>query len=353
MVKQELARIKDLVEARASQVFAKRCESVTGMGSFASQFMKDLSASVGGGKAVRAAFVFYGAIACADEEPEALTDLALAMEMFHTYLLMHDDIIDQDDLRRGKPAFHALYRDRRQVGVRSSQAQHFGMSMGILGGDVLASMAYEVLCQANLEPARKLEILSQANRMLFETGVGEVLDVLNVVRSEASRAHILKVHALKTSRYSFATPLLMGAAACGASSRQRELLEQFALPMGIAYQLQDDLLGLFGDEATTGKSAMSDLRQGKQTLLMIEAYERASASQRRVLDVAVGNRAVTPEMADHVRSVVRETGAYAYSTDLARRFHQMALPYLDEAHLSLRGREFLTQIAEYIISREY
>lgn len=353
MLQQELERIKGEISERARQVFAEKTEAVAGMGKFASRFIDDLSQSISGGKAVRAALVYYGAISCCDEEHEALPDLALAMEMFHTYLLIHDDIIDHDDLRRGKPSFHALYRDRQDEEYKPAQPAHFGHSMGILAGDILASVAYDLVCRAPVAAERRFRVLAQVNRMLFETGFGEVLDVLNDLRSEASRAHLLKVHVLKTSRYSFASPLLIGASSCEVSERQRELLEQFAMPIGIAYQLHDDLLGMFGDEEKIGKPVQSDLRQGKQTLLMIEAYQRCTPTQRQTLDAALGNPHVTLDQVKEVKKIVRDTGAYDYSVGLARRFQQMSVQYLDEAHLSLRGREFLHEMAQYIIAREY
>lgn len=353
MLSEELARIKARVQSRAKEVFDQRRVSVAGMGAFAQRFIDDLGASVGGGKAVRAALVYYGAIACCDEENESLADFALAMELFHTYLLIHDDVIDQDDKRRGKPSFHALYRDRFDADGHHVHPRHFGESMAMLGGDILSSIAYDVICAAPAAAVTRLQVLHQVNRMLFETGFGEILDVLNDLGSEASRAHLLKVHALKTSRYSFASPLLIGAAACAAGERQRALLEQFALPIGIAYQLHDDVLGMFGDEEKIGKPVQSDLRQGKQTLLMIEAYARCSPSQRQVLDAALGNPLVTVEQARAVQDVVRDTGAYDYSIALARRFQEMAVCYLDEAHLSVRGRTFLQELALYITAREY
>lgn len=353
MLKQELVRIRGLVHHRAAQVFAERRRSSAGMGTFMADFLSQLQASIQGGKAVRAALVVHGARACGAWERPGLIDLALAMELFHTYLLIHDDIIDQDDLRRGKPAFHAQYRMAGTEGYQPKDPIHFGRSMGIMAGDILSSIAYDLVTKADLPQATRLAILEQVNRMLFETGAGEILDILNDIAEEATRAHLLKVHLLKTSKYSFCSPLKIGAIAAGASRKQLSLLESYALPLGIAYQLHDDLLGLFGNEEEIGKPLYSDLRQGKQTLLMIEARRRGNAQQRQILAATLGRQNLSTGDAERAKQVVRDTGAFDYSVRLAARFKEEALYSLDEVYLEPGSVQVMREMAEYIVKRSY
>jgi geranylgeranyl diphosphate synthase type I len=353
MLKQELTRIRELVHRRSSQVFSQRRAASAGMGPFLVDFLSRLEESIKGGKAVRAALVVHGAKACGAEERAGLIDLALAMELFHTYLLIHDDIIDQDDLRRGKPAFHAQYRVFESAGYQPKDPQHFGRSMAIMAGDILSSIAYDLVTKADLPAATRLAILEQVNRMLFETGAGEILDILNDIAEDATRAHLLKVHLLKTSKYSFCSPLKIGALAAGASHKQMELLESYALPLGIAYQLHDDLLGLFGEEEDIGKPLYSDLKQGKQTLLMIEARRRGNAQQRALLEQTLGRQDISSIEAEGAKQVVRDTGAYDYSLRLADRFKKEALLALDESHLRAGSVQMMQEMAEYIVKRSY
>lgn len=352
MLKQELSRIRELVHKRAAQEFAARRSTATGMGSFMADFLLRLEESLKGGKAVRAALVVQGARACGAQDTPALIDLALAMEMFHTYLLIHDDIIDQDDMRRGKPSFHTAYERFPVEGYRPRDPAHFGKSVAILAGDILSSVAYDLIARADLPASARLSIVEQSNRMLFETGAGEILDVLNDMSDNASRAHLLKVHLLKTCKYSFCSPLTIGATAAGANKRQLEMLEAYALPIGVAYQLHDDLLGLFGDEEAIGKPVYSDLRQGKQTLLMIEARERGTEQQRATLSQLVGKEDINDREAALVKKIVMDTGAHDYSIKLADRFKNQALEALDMYDIPQQSRAFLHELAEYIVRRE-
>ena len=353
MVTAELERIRTLVHARAKEIFAMKIEEVAGIGSTAQAFLRDIQNAAIGGNAIRAALVCYGAVSCSGQVTPATIDLAVFMELFHAFLLLHDDIIDQDDMRRGKPSFHALYRDQRSQAYQPSYPNHFGHSMAIIAGDVLCGLAYDVLARAALPPEAKQRIFYQANRMLFETGLGEMLDVLNTMHRQASRAHLLKVHLLKTSRYSFAGPLAIGAIAAGGGQAQLSALEQYALPLGITYQIWDDIAGMFGTSEKIGKPVHSDLKQGKLTLHIIEAYQRCTPNQAKVLDRALGNHEVTAEQIEQVKTIVIETGARDYAMRLAKQFQSTAVSSLKEPFLHPSGVDFLRELAEYVTQREY
>ena len=352
-IKEELAAVKEMIWQRAQEVFAQKRETHQGMGDFIDQFLRELEQSLQGGKAIRGSLVCYGAISCGGKIKPAIIDLALAVEMFHTYLLIHDDIIDRDDIRRGQMSFHKKYSEWPSLGYSPSDARHFGTSMAIMAGDILSSMAYELITQADLPTEVRLAILQQVNKMLFKTTVGEILDVLNDLREEASFAHLMKVHTIKTGYYTFHSPLTIGALAAGSNRRQLTMLQDYSLPIGVAFQLHDDLLGMFGEQEKIGKPLHSDLREGKQTLLIIEAYKRGNEEQRRLVDAALGNLNVSVEQAEAVKQIVRETGSYDYSRRLAHILKNQAIGFLDVAHISERGHRFLCEMAEYIVAREY
>ena len=329
---------------RAEEVFAQKRQECSEMGEFIDRYLFDLQESLSGGKGVRGGLVCFGSIACGKEVDQDLIDLGLAFEIFHTYLLIHDDIIDHDVLRRGKPSFHALY---------GKDSKHFGVSMGIMAGDVLSSMAYDLICQTSLSDSVKIKILRQVNKTLFETGLGEILDVLKDIGDKPTREQVLQVHTLKTALYTFHSPLTIGAYAAQAKPEQIKTLQAYALPLGLAFQLHDDVLGLFGDEEKLGKPNTSDLKEGKQTILILDAYERATGQEKRLIDQALGNADITAEQAQAIRDIVKNTGALDYSIALAKEFKNQALSKLEKQHLTTPGHEFLVNMAEYIVSREY
>jgi len=353
MLKAKLNENRVVLWKRAQEVFAEKRKAHLSMGPFINQFLADLEESLQGGKAVRGSLVCHGAIACGGEVTPAIIDLALAFELFHTYLLIHDDIIDRDDMRRGKPSFHKRYQHMESDDYLPSDPEHFGRSMGIMAGDILCSMGYDLIVKCDLPAEVKLKIIGHVTQTLFETGAGEILDVLNDMADNASKEHLMKVHTLKTSRYTFYSPLTVGAYAVGASAEQLDVLQKYSFPIGIAFQLHDDLLGMFGEAEKLGKPVHSDLREGKQTMLIIEAYKRASAREKLVLDSALGNPELTEGQAKAVREIVKGTGAFKYSIDLANKFKERALEELTDEHLTKEGYSFLYSMADYIVNRDY
>jgi len=353
MLKAKLEQTRGLLWKRAQEVFEQKRKTHLSMGPFINRFLEELEDSLKGGKAVRGSLVCHGAIACGGKVTPAIIDLALAFELFHTYLLIHDDLIDRDDMRRGKPSFHKRYQHMDNDGYLPSDPEHFGRSMAIMAGDILCSMGYDLICKTDLPAEIKLKIVDHVTQTLFETGAGEILDVLNDLADNPSKEHLMKVHTLKTSRYTFYSPLTVGAFAVGASREQLEVLQNYSFPIGIAFQLHDDLLGMFGEAEKLGKPVYSDLREGKQTLLIIEAYKRASAREKLILDSALGNPELTDGQAKAVREIVKGTGAFKYSIDLANKFKERALEELTDEHLTEEGYTFLYSIADYIVNREY
>lgn len=352
-LKRELAKYRDLMWKRAQVVFEEQKHRHAGMGAFIEEFLDQMHDAIQGGKAVRGALVCHGAKACGGEVNDDIIDLALAMELFHTYLLIHDDIIDRDTLRRGKPSFHTRYKEMESDLYEPDDPYHFGVSMGILAGDMLSAIAYQLICGTKLDPEIKIAITQAVSETLFETGAGEILDVLNDIHFVHDREHLLKVHTLKTARYTFYSPLRIGAHAVKASKEQHDCLKEYALPIGIAYQLHDDLLGLFGEASKIGKPVFSDLREGKQTLLIMEAYERATDQQRRAIDLALGNPDITIEQGEDVKRIVRDTGAHHYSLQLANTFKEESMKALKTKHLSDESKLFFSHLAEYIVNRDY
>ncbi|HSQ64456.1 MAG TPA: polyprenyl synthetase family protein [Polyangiaceae bacterium] len=214
-----------------------------------------------GGKRLRPALLAASYVANGGEGgPRAVVDAGVAFEVLQAYLLIHDDWMDDDDVRRGGPSVHAALRER-------FDDRATGDACAILAGDFAVGLALEVLASVKVPPARMVAAVREFATMQTEVVTGQILDVRGAATTPAG---VETVHRLKTSSYTARAPLAMGAILAGASDDVASALRAIGDPMGIAFQLQDDLLGTFGDSEKTGKSARSDLRRGKRTALIAE-----------------------------------------------------------------------------------
>jgi geranylgeranyl diphosphate synthase type I len=267
-----------------------------------------------GGKRLRPAFAYWGwrTTQPVDAPGEsALLRAAASLELLHACALVHDDVMDASDTRRGKPASHRAFANVHSTEQWPGSADTFGAAAAILLGDLLLSWAEEMFTAAISElPAdRALAAEAQFDLMRTEVVAGQFLDVLAQTRGQFDVAEALRVVQFKTSKYTVERPLLLGASAAGAPDDVSRALSAYGLAIGEAFQLRDDLLGVFGDPAETGKPAGDDLREGKRTLLVALAHEAGSAAQRIAIEQGVGNEALTDEDVEELRDLLVATGA--------------------------------------------
>lgn len=235
--------------------------------------------------------------------------VAAAQEMLHTAMLVHDDVLDHDDTRRGRPNVTGSARRRLAAnGVTGPAAEAPVLAAGLLGGDLALAAAFELVAGAPVPAEVRLRVVQDLARAVDTTVAGELLDVTGSLHGPTA-VDALRVAELKTAVYSCCTPLAAGALLAGADDGVLGVLDRFGTAFGIAFQLLDDELGVFGDPAVTGKSTLSDLREGKRTELLRLAYLRADAPGRAVLDAAVGRHDLTDAEADRVREVMVRSGA--------------------------------------------
>lgn len=274
------------------------------------QLWEAISATIrGGGKRLRPYLYMlsYRAFGGADGL-EDMVSIAAAHELLHQCLLIHDDVIDRDYRRHNKANVAGRMKFRYQK-LSSVETSHYANSAAILAGDLLLSDVYYTISQAVHEQSLTRQLHRNIARAVSEVAAGELMDI-DVVIQSLHDTNTEKIGRYKTASYSFVLPLMNGALMAGASEHEYELLERFGTGIGIAYQLQDDLLGLFGDEKITGKSTLSDLREGKHTLVLQRAECHATDDQREVLMKNIGNKNLSHEDANAVRQIVRDTGAY-------------------------------------------
>ena len=219
---------------------------------------------------------------------------AVAVELLHTCALLHDDVIDAAETRRGHPTSHVAFADRHVEAAGAGDATRYGEAVAILLGDLAFVHADEALLSCAVAPERLLAGLRTFGQLREEVMAGQVLDV-HAAASRATDVDLaLRVATLKSGRYSVTRPLQLGAVLGGADDEVLDALEQVGEPLGRAFQLRDDVLGVFGDQAATGKSASGDLAEGKRTLLVAEAWARTDAAGRARLADRLGAPDLTP-----------------------------------------------------------
>ncbi|MDF6016933.1 polyprenyl synthetase family protein [Streptomyces sp. JH34] len=271
-----------------------------------------------GGKRIRPILCVAGwQAAGGTDTPAAVLKVAASLEMFHAFALIHDDIIDASDTRRGQPTVH------RRISTEAA----------ILIGDLALVFADELLHGAGLTSDQLRAALPIANTLHADTIYGQYLDISHTGRPPANAEQVLAITRYKTAKYTIEGPLLLGAALAGADPAVYSTLSAYGIPVGEAFQLRDDLLGVFGNPDDTGKAALDDLREGKATVLMALALHHATPAQHHALRRHVGNPHLSHADADQVRSILTDTGAHAAVEEMITQRRRSALTTLDTASL--------------------
>jgi geranylgeranyl diphosphate synthase, type I len=304
-----------------------------------------------GGKRLRAAFCYWGWRGAGGPENEGALEVAASLEMFQAAALIHDDIMDSSDTRRGMPAVHrrfaALHRGNGWLGSPES----FGVAGAVLAGDLCLSWCDEMYAGAGLSAAQLQRGRPVFDRMRTELMCGQYLDMLEQVRAETSVAQARHVIRYKSANYTVAQPLLIGGAMAEAPGALFAAYDAFGLALGEAFQLRDDVLGVFGDPAETGKPAGDDLREGKRTVLVAATLQSASPAQAAALRRSLGDPHLDIAGVERLRAVILETGGLEFAERLIAEQCEAALAVLASADVEPAAREVLEQLVVAATSR--
>lgn len=316
-----------------------------------------IGALLAGGKRLRPAFCFWGWRAAGGADCPQIIAAASALELLHGSALVHDDVMDASDTRRGSPAVHRRFAARHEAGGWRGSADAFGMGAAILIGDLLQSWTDELLHDSGLPATALLHGRPVLDAMRTEVIAGQYLDLLSQAAGDDGVDSALRVVSYKSAKYTIERPLHLGVALASATAdpdlvmlrRSEQAIADactaYGIPLGIAFQLRDDVLGLFGDPAETGKPVSDDLREGKRTVLIAMARRRASAAQAEVLDRYLGNAAVDEAGAAAVREVIVDTGALAECEEMIDRNVTAAIGALASAQMAGLAKEALAELA--------
>ncbi len=309
---------------------------------------------LGGGKRLRPAFAYWGWRAVATEEPGPdVLLLFAALELLHACALVHDDVIDDSSTRRGKPTTHvrfaALHRDRRWRG----SPERFGASAAILLGDLALAWADDIVFGTDLQPDARRRVLRVWADIRTEVLGGQYLDIVAEASAAESIASAMNVDTFKTAGYTVARPLQLGVAAAADRPEVQAVLKEFGTDLGVAFQLRDDVLGVFGDPSVTGKPSGDDLRSGKRTVLLAEAVELADRSDpaaARLLRGSVGAQ-LTDAQVGELRDVIESVGALAAAEQRIAALTQRALATLAAAPINAAAKGGLSALAKIATNR--
>ncbi|WP_217184336.1 polyprenyl synthetase family protein [Streptomyces sp. AC495_CC817] len=332
-----------------------RAESVE-YGPDAAALIQAAADTLVGGKRLRARFCHAGwrAVARAGGRPateaDSLWDVCAALEIFQSAALVHDDLIDNSDTRRGRPAAHRALEGSHLDAGWAGDAAAFGRSAAILLGDLLVAWSDDLLEDALADHPHAAVVRREYARMRRDVTTGQFLDIaeesawsVNVIDSHVERA--LRVASLKSARYSIEQPLVLGAAIAGADEEQLRALRRFGHPVGMAFQLRDDVLGVFGDAAVTGKPAGDDLREGKRTVLVALTRQQLEPSTRALFDEMLGDDELDAEQVRFLQATIEGTGSLAHVEDMIADYAKTADRALSGARLDNAAVSDLRELA--------
>lgn len=346
----DTARFTSLVDERLARVVRRERDNYGHLDGHVEWVLDEIERLVrAGGKRVRPEFAHLGWIA-AGGEPCARTavNIGAALELLHVSALVHDDVIDGAVTRRGADTTHVrVARDHRDRGW-SGDERRISEGAALLAGNVALAMADAALGEVNAA-ARK-----QWTRVRIEVNLGQYMDLLGAASRDLDPERVLVMMAMKTAKYTVERPLRMGAAAAAGPDNEwiAESLSSFGELLGIAFQLRDDVLGVFGRTDITGKPVGDDLREGKTTMLLAQALVRADASQREILS-RIGDPSLTDADVVRIQQVIIDTGGLNVVENDINGFRNKALGLLEGRDLPDGVVEELTAIAHRVTSRDY
>lgn len=361
----------DLVERRLASFCGERRESLTSIEpelGFVIDFIQSLLV---GGKRFRALFAYWSWVSClntgdvllSEEQKErstaALVDICAALEMFHAAALVHDDLMDNSDTRRGAPSVHKKFEDLHQQNDWAGSAARFGQAGSVIAGDLMLGWSSELFdsgVKRSPTSAIAWACRDEFAKMRIEVMAGQYLDILEenagpTRPQEEAVGRANRVMLYKTAKYSIEAPLLLGASFCGASPETQRGLSAFAIPLGLAFQLRDDVLGVFGEPEVTGKPAGDDLREGKRTTLVAHTRQALGASAVKLFDELMAKRDLTEEQIRLLQETIRGSGALAKVELMIDELGNESLMVLDQLELDDSGKDQLKSLALKVVNR--
>jgi geranylgeranyl diphosphate synthase type I len=347
---EQLKSLREQVEAQLQDFLSTQSEYFTAIAPELKPAATSLTAFViNGGKRFRPLFAAVGAMGAGSQLSDAEIRAFASLELLQACALVHDDLMDASDTRRGEPAIHKLFESMHSAEKYQGKATQFGLSASVLIGDLALIWSDQMLNSSGIKSESLLAALSVHDEMRVELIAGQYLDVFEQARGTQSVAQALNIARYKSAKYTIERPLHLGAAIAIPDAAKRaqiiSIYSEFGLPLGEAFQLRDDLLGVFGDPKVTGKPAGDDLREGKRTVLMAMTHDRISGPAEAEFLKEFGNHDISESAIARLQEIISETGAAMHVEDLIEELTSTALEALNRDEIVPQARELLTEMA--------
>jgi geranylgeranyl diphosphate synthase, type I len=363
---------RDAVSAETSAFLSEQSSVLDSMGPELVPVHLMASQMLCGGKRIRPAFCVWGYVAAAgiptDEELKPLLAAAGSLDVLHVSALVHDDLMDSSDLRRGRPAAHRQFEALHANAGWLGDSAAFGRAGAILLGDLLVMWSAQMLHGAGVDQSTLERALPIVEAMRTEVTCGQYLDMVAQAHPLRKRAPAIgslrptielamddasRVVEYKAARYTVQRPCQIGAALGGGDDELYFALGAYGSPLGRAFQFRDDLLGVFGDPQVTGKPAGDDLREGKRTVLVAHAYAHAGDAGQKLLLQRLGDPALDDRGIGELQQVIVESGARDAVESMINEYYERALKTLHDTEITEEGRAGLTALADAAVRREF
>jgi geranylgeranyl diphosphate synthase type I len=348
----DLADLRDRVHDALAAFLARRRAQLVAVDPALEQVAESIECFVlGGGKRLRPAFAYWGYRGAGGADCDEVIAATGALELVHASALIHDDVMDASDTRRGLPSVHRHFADLHDRAGWCGDPAQFGRASAILLGDLCLVWSDALLHDCGLPAAAIARARPVFDEMRTEVTIGQYLDVHAQVSRDTSVLRAGLVARYKSAKYTVERPLLLGAELAGATEPIRDAYRGYGLPLGEAFQLRDDILGVFGDPAQTGKPAGDDLREGKRTVLVALTLERATTAQTETVEALLGDPALDLAGVELLRSIIVETGALDACEKMIDRYTADAEAALAAAPLVAEGRRALSELTVVATAR--
>lgn len=361
----------DLVEKRLAVFCAERRAELTAIEPELAPVIDFIQGLLIGGKRFRALFAYWSWVSCLntlpspiseeqrDRSSKALVDICAALEMFHAAALVHDDLLDNSDTRRGSPSVHKKFEELHEKSGWAGSALRFGQAGSVIAGDLMLGWASE-LFDSGVKRSPNSEIAwncrDEFAKMRIEVMAGQYLDILEenagpTRDADEAVGRANRVMLYKTAKYSIEAPLLIGASFCGAETGTLRGLTAFAIPLGLAFQLRDDVLGVFGEPEVTGKPIGDDLREGKRTTLIALTRQSLNFATAKLFDELMTNRELTSEQIKLIQETIKGSGALAKVEQMIEEYGNESLLALQQLKIDEYGKQNLKALALKVVNR--
>lgn len=309
--------------------------------------------TLAGGKRIRGALLCQAYFGAGGKGKKKIIKAAAAAELLHMFFLVHDDIMDKGLLRHGEKTVQFFFARKKQKNMPAEEAQHFGNSIAIIAGDMLYAMANKIILEAGFDIKTTSQSLIKMQKTVETTIVGQSQDVKIAQGTKTTEKEVLAMYANKTARYTFENPLRMGVILAGKNNKKlMQCLSRYAINVGIAFQIQDDILGVFGNKKKTGKLSVSDIEEGKKSIMVVRAYKRANNMQKKQLDLILGKKAITYKEVKVFQEILKHTGALEYAQEMSAGYLAKGKREIKKMAFFPEAKNFLTGLVEYLEKRE-